>query len=113
MKLGKKIIALALFGMAVSGFAGPLYVSGAKIQEVITYTDGAKALIIFNKSSTAFGCGSSRPDRAMIDVSTSGGKATLSAALTAFTSGAQIVAQSYNTCNINGGFFDLQYLRVR
>jgi hypothetical protein len=114
MKLGKKIIALALFGMAVSGFANKgFYIVDAKVENVITYAQGNKAQIIFNKDFADTPNCARHSNKVMIDVSKVGGKAILSSALTAYTTKSTVRAGILGRCSLHEGWSDLNYLWLK
>ena len=113
MKLGKKIIALALFGMAASTSAYGI-ADGAKVESIITYGGNNFASILFDKELSGIAsCGSDKANRVMVDISTNKGMSVLSAALTAKTSGATVKVNAYDRCNLVPSIVDINYLWVK
>lgn len=104
--MNKFILILVVAGLL---FSSNVYAFGTVIDAIVTsirVDDNGAAMIFFNKpiGGTPATCVHPAYSSALgIDASTEGGKAVLSMALTAKTTGSLVTAHGFGTCGVYGG----------
>ncbi len=110
--LSRAVIAAILAALVSVSYADSSYVG--KITKVHTGPTGNLAFIVLDQDQNG------RPECAnypqynyVFDISTDGGKATLSLALTAYTTGAEVYVGGSQSCNLWTGAEDLKWIRLQ